>query len=226
MSEREKERERERIDYGQRRLGANRQSQSLFGFPIFSSLPLGNSPILQGAGIERASYRRIRSRRLARPTYMHTVLGLLYSEVTFGKVCVGNSCLVWMLGSRRAVDSAKILRVHAATHKVGCNRDKSQQDSVFDGSAPSHLVVVQNHLQLSPVMGSPGLDAGCPVPIVHQRRLPEWDLMLKFFRYSKSRSTSWHPSAAGRPADQISLAVGNSPRADTTTPALCRAPPP
>lgn len=78
------------------------------------------------------------------------------------------------LGSIRAVDSAKTLRVHEATHKVGCKRDISQRDSVFTHSAPPNLIVVQNHLQLSPVMGSLGVDARGPVHIV-QWRLSRWD---------------------------------------------------
>lgn len=45
---------------------------------------------------------------------------------------------------------------------------------VYTHSAPSNLIVVQNHLQLSPVMGSLGVDARRPVPIV-QWRLSRWD---------------------------------------------------
>lgn len=129
-------------------------------------------------------------------------------ELTLGKVCV-HVCALAMriktLGSIRAVDSAKTLRVHEATHKVGCERDISQR-AVYTHPAPSNLTVVQNHLQLSPVMGSLGVDARCPVPIEQWRQTVKVGLMLKFSRCSKSRSTSSHPSSVGRPAARTSLA--------------------
>lgn len=83
---------RERIDYGQPRLGANRQSQSPYGF--FHLFIAATWQFSDATGCrDRKSQLPKSTQQATGQTYLRTGLGLLYSEVTLGKVCVGNSCL-------------------------------------------------------------------------------------------------------------------------------------